>query len=304
MSAKARLPDFLVIGAARSGTTSLHRYLGQDPQVFMSEKKEANYFVFFGSDSPFVGPADVRALNPRSVYTREEYEDLFSEAGSALAVGESSPTYLDTPEAAQRIDETLPSVRLIVSLRDPVDRAYSDFKQMRAQGWEPEADFASALDLEEQRLEDGWGPWYGYVRRGLYTDRLAPFRERFSDGRISVVLYDDLASDPTGTVRGLLGFLGLDWSREIDAATAHNSSPKAVRNEGLDRLLKGETTRRIATRLLPAGARRSLRTRVRRINEVDRPIEPQHRARLEEQFAPEISRLEELLGRDLSAWRS
>src|ERR687896_1743852 len=116
------LPNFIVIGAAKAGTTALYWYLAEHPAVFMSRVKETNYFAFGldGEGRPLYGDPEVHRFPVKSL---SEYEQLFADVGGATAVGAASPIYLECPQAAGRIPELLPGSRIICSLRHPVDRA-------------------------------------------------------------------------------------------------------------------------------------------------------------------------------------
>src|SRR5437867_4308222 len=120
-----RLPTFLVIGAARSGTTALYLYLRQHPNVFMSRDKETNFFAFEGEALDFRGPGAEFVNN--SVVTLNAYLRLFADAPENAAIGEASPLYLYSLHAAERIHARLPDVRLIAILRNPIEQAYSHY---------------------------------------------------------------------------------------------------------------------------------------------------------------------------------
>ena len=128
------LPNFIVIGAAKAGTTALHWYLAEHPAVFMTAVKDPAYFAYgVGTDGRLLwGNPDLHIF---PVKTLSEYERLFADAGNAAAIGEASTTYLECPQSAARIGQLLPAVRLLCSLRHPVDRAYSDYLMyLRARG--------------------------------------------------------------------------------------------------------------------------------------------------------------------------
>ena len=136
-----RLPDFVVIGAARCATTSLYEYLRQHPQVFMSPEKETDYFSLGDLPQDEVPPGASRYR----ARTRAEYEAQFALAGDARAVGEASPTYLFYSRSADRMGRVIPDAKLICVLRDPVERAYSHWALARRSGFEPLADFEAGV---------------------------------------------------------------------------------------------------------------------------------------------------------------
>ena len=157
-------PNFFIVGAAKAGTTSLHRYLEQHPQVFMSSVKEPR---FFEAGWEKIGKA--RFLIPARIAGEREYLQLFKEAGESKAIGEASPSYLYDEEAPYLIKEKIPKAKIIISLRDPIDRAYSQYLHFVRAGIETKP-FCDALFNE---LGDY------YVQPGQYSDQVRRYLEVF-----------------------------------------------------------------------------------------------------------------------------
>lgn len=155
MPSRRGLPTFLVIGAAKAGTTSLYHYLGQHPQVFMSPVKEPGFFALEGHPLDFRGPGD-EWLRQATTTTLEAYQKLFEGVRDEPAVGEASVLYLHHHAAPEAIARYVPDVKLVAVLRDPVERAYSAFLYQTRNGREPLADFEEALRAEPRRIADGW----------------------------------------------------------------------------------------------------------------------------------------------------
>src|SRR4051812_7635701 len=145
------LPDFLVVGAPKAGTTALHVALSQHPQIFMSSPKEPKYFLTDDGVQPVQrgGPGDAQTIS-RQVWRRADYEALFDASPSHALKGESSTLYLHDRAAHRRIAATLPDARLVAVLRDPVDRAHSNWTHLRSAGLEPERDFVRATELSKR----------------------------------------------------------------------------------------------------------------------------------------------------------
>src|SRR6185503_20533874 len=179
----ANLPNFLIIGAEKAATTWLARSLAEHPDVFVPPEKE---LFFFSSRFD-------RGL--------EWYASHFRERSGEARVGEATPVYLSNPDAPNRIRETLGEIDLIVSLRQPVDRAYSAYWHNLRQGRIlPETSFREAIDA------DAWG-----IRsRGLYGLHLPRFLAMFPRDRLQVLLYDRIQADPSQQLRASLVFLGVD----------------------------------------------------------------------------------------------
>ena len=210
------LPNFVVIGAAKAGTTALYWYLAEHPEVFMSPVKETNYFAY-GLDAEgrlLYGDPDVHRFPVKSL---SEYEKLFAGADDAVAVGEASPIYLECPQAADRIRELLPESRLICGLRHPIDRAYSDYQmylRRRGRRLEPARDLTAT---------SAWArPDSRWMRIGRYHEQLKRYFDAFPRDRLHVFLFDDLKRSPLPTVQNVYGFLGVDPAFTPDFNAPHN----------------------------------------------------------------------------------
>lgn len=250
------LPDFIVFGAMRCGTSSLYHTLTEHPQVVAAFRKEVRFF-----DWHFDRGLDwYRAYFPlRSTLARHQRR-----AGRALT-GEASPEYIFHPMAAERIARTLPEVRLVALLRDPVERAWSHYKHSVRLGVEP-LTFEEALAREDERLagelermrQPGYRGRafqdYSYVTQGRYDEHLGSWFEHLAPEQIMIVRAEDLFAEPAGTMARIVGFLGLGpW-----------------------------TPRYLAMNLGRRGE-----------------LAPGLRAQLRERLAPSVRRLSALLGRDM-----
>ncbi|HEY2286623.1 MAG TPA: sulfotransferase, partial [Streptosporangiaceae bacterium] len=165
------MPDFLVIGAPKAGTTALHVALARHPGLYMSPVKEPKFFLTDGPPPAKGGPGD--ALTYREhVWRRPDYEALFDPAPPGTLRGESTPLYLYDRAAVRRIRETLPGARLIVVLRDPVERAHSNWTHLWSAGLEPVGDFVRACAEEERRIAAGWASFWHYTGLSRYGEQL------------------------------------------------------------------------------------------------------------------------------------
>lgn len=243
-SALRTLPAFLIVGGQRCGTNSLYEYLAAHPAVSRAlPGQEVHYF-----DTNFAeGLGWYRGHFPTRLWMRAAE----ARAGRPAISGESSPYYMFHPLAPQRIAATLPGVRLLVLLRDPVDRAYSQFHHERSNGNET-LEFEAALDRESERLEGEVGriiadPGYNsfshqhhsYTARGLYADQLDVLRSLFPEERMSFVLSERLFEEPQQVEAEVLSFLGLP-SRASGDYGRHNAGrytemPAALRQRLADR---------------------------------------------------------------------
>lgn len=289
------LPNFIVIGAAKAGTTALYWYLAEHPSVFMSRVKETNYFAYGLDDrgKPLWGDPEFHRFPIKSL---DEYRALFAEAGNAVAIGEASTMYLECPQSAMRIRELLPASRIICGLRQPVDRAYSDylmFLRNRGRRFEPARDLVATA--EWARPDSHW------MRISKYHDQLARYFDVFPRDQIEIFLFDDLKRDPLGVVQDLYQFVRVDPAFEPDFDTPHNvgGMPASVL---LERVFTNRTIKSAVEPWIPKGAAnwfRRLRTRSMR----KAPSLPAElRRELTEHFREDIAKTSDLIGRSLQRW--
>jgi hypothetical protein len=277
------LPTFVIIGAGKSGTTSLYQWLRQHPDVYMPSTLKETFFFDFDPDDPAHHGA------PRSrfpVRTRAEYEALFDGAKGAIAVGEASPSYLDDPGAPARMLELIPDARLIASIRDPVSRVYSHAQMNVRLGLATDlpADVRRLASTDEQDYHAKFVRWFAHFPR-----------EQFH-----VIRYDDLAADPTGTTQRIFAFLGVDAGFTPD--TGERFNPGGLpRSQLVQRLLELQALRRLRP-LMPMAAF-TVVNRLRRLNaKAAPPLPPDLRAELRDRYRADVIATERLLGLDLSDW--
>lgn len=215
------LPDFVIIGAAKAGTTTLYAWLCDHDYVERSRVKEVHYFSFH----PYRGEDWYRQHFPLESARRE----FTARHGRPFLTGEASPTYMPDIDVPGRLADTLPSAKLIVSLRDPVDRAYSQFQMRRRDDKEPVSDFFTACALEDPSLDGGRARaehapeiveiGRSFLRRGRYAEQLERWFARFPRERFHIISMDDMESDPRGVRDGLDRFLDLP-ARDSDPREA------------------------------------------------------------------------------------
>jgi hypothetical protein len=272
------LPNFLVIGAAKAGTTSLYRYLRCHPQVFMPAKKELQFFpVEFNWD---------RGL--------DWYERHFAEASGASTIGEASTTYTRFPYSRgvpKRIAEVLPDVRLVYLIRHPIDRMRSQFQQHVAHGWEKERSIDKAL------LENPF-----YLDTSRYAMQIEQYLEIFPLDRMHVITSEDLQRKRDETIRGVYAFLGVEpgFASSI-FEQEYNATHRAARP--IQRRLQRVGAIRAVSRITPPAAKRVvIRMTSRRVEPTDVRVAPEVQRELEDRIRPDVLRLRDYLGGDFDGW--
>ncbi len=298
-----RSPNFLVIGAGKSGTTSLWNQLRQHPQIFMHPSKHLNFFDEFNGQTAFAGP-------PPGYYGRvakrnwESYRAEFSGATDHTAIGEACNAYLYSPSAAQRIRERVPDVRLIAILRHPADRALSRYLQLRRSKRET-LEFGAAIRIEEARIEAGWWPDFHYVHGGFYYEQLTRYAALFPPEQMKIFLYEDMVADPLGLIRGIFAFLGID-EKFVPNAGIRYSPSGLPRNRGFDWALRQlRSARPLAERLLTESQLDYLLRiagRAHSHNLVKPGMSPKDRAWMIDRYRSDTLNLQDFLKRDLSSW--
>ena len=294
------MPNFLIIGAGKSGTTSLYHYLKQHPEVYMSPVKEPNFFAFEGEKMNFRAPQDQKGINCTSVTDIDAYRALFRGVTSEKAIGEASHWYLYSPKAPGRIRRHVPEARLIAVLRDPVERAYSQFLHFIRDGEERLTDFSQALQEEEARIRNNWA--FGrYASRGFYHAQLKRYFDAFDRSQIKIYLYEDLSADPTGVLRDTFRFLGVDEAFVPEMSVRPNVSG-VPNNRALHALLT--RPQRIKTVLKPYLPPRLLRfaSDLRDRNLAKPQLAPEVRRQMVEMYREDTLKLQDLIDRDLSTW--
>ena len=292
------MPNFLIVGAAKAGTTSLYAYLRQHPEIFMPEWKELSFFI-----------GDPCGLLHR-VKKARYYFKVFADAQKYKAVGEASTGYLFDEAAAEMIRDKLGLIKIIIMLRDPVAMSYSLYNhQVRKEG-ETCATFESALAAEENRRQSvdfkqrcyGWYANYYYYHRGLYFGQVKRYLVTFGEDRVKIILFDELAAATLKVVQDLYKFLGVD-DRFVPQIKVHNpaggiiSIPRFWEDTGL--------FSKTYQFLISKNVFKKIPHLIRNIGrKPPSPINPATAHDLRQRFHNDICRLEELIGKDLSHWKA
>jgi hypothetical protein len=299
------LPDFFIVGAPKAGTTALHAALATHPQVFMARVKEPKYFLYGGlRPVPTRGPGDAHGIR-EAVWRRDRYEALFSGAPPGRLRGESTAFYLQDPLALRRIRSEIPYAKLVAIVRDPVDRAYSNWLHLWADGLEPIGDFVAAFNAEDERMAAGWGYFWHYRRLGRYGEQVATAIDLFGRDRLHLLRYRDLVDRPAEALDGVCDFLGLD-----------RNHTGAVPPENTRRFVAPSTRTRAVSPLIRTGATigahfppRLWRTasiplvRLLQYGGGRRPeLAVEERRRLVAEFSPDIALLERVTGDSYTDW--
>ncbi|GAB4228885.1 MAG: sulfotransferase domain-containing protein [Stanieria sp.] len=291
------MPNFLIIGAAKAGTTALHEYLQQHPQIYLTPTKETNFFAFEGKKINFQGPGD-EALKDFSITDLKTYQAEFAKVTNQIAIGEACPLYLYDTKASQRIKDYLPDVRLIVILRNPVERAYANFLHLVRDGREPYTDFSLALQDELTRIANNWEWFWHYIQLGYYSIQLQRYYDIFDRNQIKVYLYEDLRSKPLALLEDIFQFLEVEPSFVPDMGRKPNKSGMPKNKIAHYFLTKPNPLKTILKPLFPA----QLRQKIQHQNLNTPQLSEAVKHKLIAIYQEDILKCQDLIKRDLSGW--
>lgn len=295
------MPNFLIIGAAKSGTTSLYHYLKQHPQIYMSPIKEPKFFAFEGIIVDFRGPRDEN-LNRGTITEIEAYRALFQDVSNELAIGEASPIYIYNSRAPEHIKYYIPNVKIIAILRNPAERAYSSFTGMLRDGREPLADFTEAMRQEETRISNNWSFFWHYKQRGFYYVQLKRYFDLFNRDQIKIYLYEDFRDYPLDVLKDIFRFLDVDDHFVPDVSLKHNVSG-IPRNRALHIFFtRPNAVKSVLERVIPERVRWRIRLGFIHRNLIKKQLPSDVRKQLLQDYREDILKLQDLIQRDLSRW--
>jgi hypothetical protein len=286
MSGIPKLPNFFIVGAPKAGTTSLYAYLGQHPQVYTSAIKEPSYFA-------------PELCRENFIFNWEGYLRLYGNVSDEIAIGEATASYLWSETAARNIAARFPHARIIINLRNPVDRAFSQYLQMLTDGVTRKS-FREQIDASLRCSNKEFGLLWPFLELGRYYEQIKRYFGEFPRSQIHISYYEDLEQAPGRLMADLFAFLGVDPDFVPDVSYRHNE-PRIVRFTGAAYFLKKcrvwPYLRNIAPR--PLGPRvRSLMLRSR----TSLQMESADRAYLSDYYRDDIEKLATLLDHDLTAW--
>jgi len=292
-----RLPNFFLVGTGKAGTTSLHRYLQQHPQIYMSPVKEPCYFASEirreALSTPF--QKHIRHRPGRLATDRDTYLALFESANGHPAVGEASAAYLWSETAAGNIYAEVPDARIVIMLRDPAERAYSQYMHQLAAGL-IKSSFREHINRCVENRSRALGVCYPFLEVGMYSEQVGRFLDRFPREQVRIYWFEEAWKDPSGLMRDLFEFLGVDSTFRPDTSERYLSR-RAPLWPALHHFLKESELWYPLRTLLPPALRRLAFTQ-NRVKKMD----PADRAFLVDYYREDIGRLSSLLNRDLSPW--
>ncbi len=301
------MPDFLIIGAGKSGTTSLNNYLSQHPDIFMSPVKEPNFFAYINTDVTDLGNLETIRHFEESIRNLDDYLHLFADAGESQMKGEVSNTYMTRRDSATYIKEYIPHVKIIAILRNPVERLYSRYLHLARDNRLAE------IDPIEEGLKNESSVWWkrnDLIQEGFYHENLKPYFELFIPEQIKILFYEEFKRSDDNFFSHVFTFLEVDNNfKPVTDAKLNRSG--FVKNKTYHKLFGEESillnfvkknSPAVYEKLSDNQKLKTLVSKVRSRN-LHRPaMSVDVRKQLISIYEEDIVLLQQMLNRDLSEW--
>ena len=299
---KKRLPNFLIVGAAKSGTSSLHNYLNQHKDVFMPSYNNKGMKV---KEPRFLIKDLVEHRLHNGIWSWEEYQSLFDSVKKEKAIGESTVLYLYYYEhSINNIKKYLgDDIKIIIMLRNPTDRAYSAFQHV-SRGFKEQHSFEQALEIEEGRLDRNpeLTPMVMYKDMGMYSEMVQAYKNSFEN--VHVILYEDFRDNTKEEMIKTFEFLELSKDENIDFITQHNVGGKRWKNKNMKYIFMNQNPiKSLLKILIPKKIRYAFRKKLVNIS-TNKVVEmnEQTREKLNSIFKEDVQKLSEIINRDVTHW--
>ncbi|SHM59210.1 sulfotransferase family protein [Gracilibacillus kekensis] len=287
---KKRKPDFFIVGAAKSGTTSLYEYLKKHPTIYLPENKEPH---FFGDKKP----------SEIFVDNKEAYYKLFCHAPENSVIGEASTSYLYSEKAAMDIKKFNPNGKIIILLRNPVDRAYSMYRHQVRDGFETNT-FEKGLELEKERIYKGMPYGYHYFEGGLYYRQIKNYLNVFGPENVKIIIFEEFKETPIKVLKEIFAYLNVK-DINIDKIRVYNVSNKPISYKLQSFLVQYHPVKSILKIVLPSPFRKKIKSLILKKNMTSSydKISDTTRKYLIHRYSDDIKKVEKILKRDLSVWK-
>jgi len=306
---EVKLPDFFIIGAAKSGTTSLAKYLAEHPQIYIPSQKEFHFFLFANQKPSYYNN---HILGPVLIYKLEDYLSFFKNTNDNIILGDCSVTYMylyGYRTVIKNIKKYYPqnkltNLKFISILRNPIDRAFSQYCTRLLN--EENKPFIEACYIWEERKKRGWSIAYDYLGFSFYYEPLKAYMDEFGKKNVKIYLYEDLKEKPLELIRDVFIFLGVDLNFvPLNIGKKYNVSkiPKSTFHKIFyDLTIRYNPIKPIAKKIFPENTKEKIKEISIKIFFKKPQLTFEIREKLKEVFKEDILKLQELIGRDLSHW--
>ena len=298
--------NLFIVGAAKSGTTSLYHYLKQHPDIYLPLVKEPNFFSNVESTNPaaYLKPRKNKFYHNKVINDRLVYYNLYKGAQSSKILADASPSYLWDPNAAQKIHKHHSYAKIIILLRNPVERAFSHYLMDVKEGIQAEREFIEAIEKDNLTRPKVWGKAHLYLELGLYHDQVKRYLELFGEKKVKVILYQEFISNTRQVLEQICEFLHVDYRfvENINYNKIHNKYV-APRGKVSKTILTYKNKIGFIKNLTPKFLKDFIRKHFL-FKEVEKPrLNHKSKEFLYNYYKSDIDKMEKLLNIDLSDWR-
>ncbi|MGH7885823.1 MAG: sulfotransferase domain-containing protein [Thermodesulfobacteriota bacterium] len=302
---KKKLPNFLIVGAAKCGTTSLYHYLKQHPEIYMSPNKEPFFFVCDTIKNQSNKDPRGKFEKSHTIYSFEKYSNLFEQVKNEKAIGEASTAYLYYyQDSIDKIKRYLgDNVKILIILRNPVERAFSAYTHMLGGNW-INTSFEKALQDEDYKIKNNWSHIQFCKNLGLYYDQVKAFKDNFKDTK--VILLEDLSNNADICLREIYNFLNVDPSYQVNTKNRYMvSRDKVPKSQFVNRFVKIYKILQRKNIFPNSNSNNMISNLFNYIdskNRVSLSMNPETKEYLINFFAEDVKKLGKLINRDLKGW--
>jgi hypothetical protein len=285
--------DFFVVGAARCGTTSLYNYLNQHPDIFLPNIKELNHFSEVESKerSDYKKPKTDQDYHTKIIKLFEDYKRLFKNAKENQLKGDISPSYLSNNNTAQRIFKHNPNAKIIISLRNPVQRAFSHYAMNFGVGYDRHESFEEALKAKREHI---WGGGNLYLEWSSYYELVKSYYDLFDKKNIHLIIFEDWTKNKEKALGEIFNFLGIDSKMVINHKTKHNEKV-AYKNIKILNFLRNKYIKRIVGLFVFNKTKDKIKGKLFKKEEFKMRLNPGTEKRLKDHFLTDVKNLEQLI---------
>ncbi|MDQ0482436.1 sulfotransferase family protein [Guptibacillus hwajinpoensis] len=289
---ESKWPNLFIVGAAKAGTTSLYSHLQKHPKILMSNIKEPHFF----SD---INPMKNQQHNIQVASSEKEYLNLFKSNINYQYLGDASPSYLWDKDVPKRIYQKSARSKIIILLRDPIERAYSHYLMDVREGLQ-KLPFLEAIHEDFAREEKGWGISHLYIELGLYFDQVKRYIDQFGAEEVKILMFEDFKKNPQNTLAGICEFLNIDYDLFVDTSFNENyNSYAAPKNKLAQNIMGNSIIRRASKKFFPKSIREFVRSNLL-LKSTEKPLmEPEAKEYLQNIYLEDVCKLEVLLGKKL-----
>jgi hypothetical protein len=290
--------NFFVVGAARSGTTSLYNYLSVCPNVYLPLVKECNYFSRVESLDPEVykKPVEGKKYHMKIIKKYSDYESLYINARPNDLKGDVSPSYLWDYETAQRIYDYNPHSKIIITLRNPIERAFSHYKMHFNTGYEKNSTFEQAISSKKNMI---WGGGNMYLEMGLYYNQVKSYLDIFKKTNVLILIYENWITDINKTMNKIGEFLGTEFYHDFDLYIRHNEN-KQLKNVHFINFFRQQPFKSRLKKIMPDALINNLKHTLYSESKIKTKINLETFIQLKPYYQGDVKKLEELIVENLS----